>query len=103
MVFKATREKCVCLAAVFCTRRWTGREQSLSKSPKICRICTCFAVAPLWTRNCTLRLQGEPAVRITIKGLLIFCSLIAGLIMAEVVAATNQNDSASSAAVGVNN
>jgi hypothetical protein len=50
-----------------------------------------------------VRVQGEPAVRITIKGLLIFCSLIAGLIMAEVVAASNQNDSASSAAVAFNN
>jgi hypothetical protein len=48
-------------------------------------------------------LAGEPAVRITIKGLLIFCSLLAGLIMAEVVAASNQNDRASSAAVEVNN
>jgi hypothetical protein len=47
-----------------------------------------------------VRVQGEPAVRITIKGLLIFCSLIVGLIMAEVVAASNQNDSASPAAVG---
>ena len=42
-------------------------------------------------------------MRITIKGLLIFCSLIAGLIMAEVVAASSQNDSASPAAVEFNN
>lgn len=56
-----------------------------------------------WTGNCTVRMQGEPAVRITIKGVLIFCSLIAGLIMAEVVAASNQNDSALPAAVGFNN
>ena len=42
-------------------------------------------------------------MRITIKGLLIFCSLIAGLIMAEVVGASNQNDSTSPAAVELNN
>ena len=67
--------------------------------PTLC----CFVVPPLWRSNCILRVQGEPAMRITIKGLLIFCSLIAGLIMAEVVAASNQNDSALPAAVGLNN
>lgn len=50
-----------------------------------------------------MRMQGEPPVRITIKGVLIFCSLIGGLIMAEVVAASNQNDSTLPAAVGFNN
>jgi hypothetical protein len=33
-------------------------------------------------------------VRITVKGVLVFCSLMAGLIAAEVVAASNQNDAA---------
>lgn len=42
-------------------------------------------------------------MRITIKGLLIFCSLIVGLIMAEVVAASNQNGPTSSATVGFDN
>ena len=33
-------------------------------------------------------------MRITVKGVLVFCSLMAGLIAAEVVAASNQNDAA---------
>lgn len=78
-------------------------EQISLDCPKSCRIYACFVVASLWIGNCIVRVQGEPAVRITIKGLLIFCSLIAGLIMAEVVAASNQNEAASPAAVGFNN
>jgi len=37
-------------------------------------------------------------VRITIKGVLIFCSLIAGLILAEIVGASSQNDPAAATA-----
>jgi len=80
-------------AAILCgaaSNAISSSAESIRVSPHFLRLIR----KQFWALDCS-PWHGSTQVRITVKGMLIFCSLLAGLIAAEVVAAPTSGDSLS--------